>query len=77
MMLSLQNVTQILTMKAKMQIVSLLSQHLELSRVASRMIQLQKILNIVNKITQWMIKVILFLQDWVSNYLYPLTPFTE
>lgn len=77
MMLLLQNVTQILTMKAKMQIVSLLSQHLELSRVALRMIQLQKILNMVKKITQWMITVILFLQDWVSSNLYPLTPFTE
>jgi hypothetical protein len=54
---------EILTMKAKMQIVSLLSQHLELSRVALQMIQHQKILNMVKKITWWMNTVILFLQD--------------
>lgn len=77
MMLSLQNVTRILTMKAKMQTVSLLSQHLELSRVALRMIQLPEILNMVKKITQWKITVILFQQDWVSNSLYALTSFTE
>ena len=63
MMLSLQNVTQIPTMKSKMQIVSLLSQRLELSRVALQMIQLQMIVNVVKKITQWMITMILFLQD--------------
>jgi hypothetical protein len=63
MLLLLQNVTQILSTKAKMQIVSLLNQHLELSRVASRTIQLQKIPNRVKNITQWMITVILFPQD--------------